>query len=426
MSTAPVRSDFRIDFQQLRVFYKKGTIIFREKDLRDNAYIIESGEVEISTTREGRKVPLVRLGQGEVFGETALLGSGPRTATAIATEDTEVFMISPRLLRNRIMHLDPLVGLLMSLLVNRYRQWRYRSPDKVPEDEIAPRNEEKLNRIDDADGFMQDLQRQREIALTELRLAQEITQGIARHQFEPWFQPIVALPDQRLVGFEALIRWNHPIRGLIPPLEFIPLAERTHVVGNLDMLILRRSCEFLPTLQQAAGTGHPPLYISVNLSGARFCDNDIKDKIERIICETGINPAQLMLEITETALIENPAAAEIILRDIKNLGVRLALDDFGTGYSSLSYLHRFPFDLLKIDRSFVQNLHQNGKSMDIIRAIVALSKNFSLKIVGEGIEDAEEIGALTALGCDYGQGYLFSKPMSIDKTLDFVLNAAKK
>lgn len=419
MSAATARPDFKIDFQQLRVFYKKGSVIFHENDLRDNAYIIESGEVEISTTREGRKLPLVRLGKGEVFGETALLGSGARTATAITLEDTEVFVISPKLLRDRIVHLDPLVGLLMSLLVNRYRRWRYRSPEAAAQDEIPPRAEENLANGAEADSFMHDLQRQREIALTELRMAQEITLGIEKRQFEPWLQPIMNLSDGRLSGFEALIRWSHPLRGLVPPVEFIPLAERTQVVGSLDMLILRKACELLPALQAAAGKTQNPLYISVNLSGARFCDNDITGKVETILRETGANPKQLMLEITETALIDDPAAAEIILRDIKKLGVSLALDDFGTGYSSLSYLHRFPFDLLKIDRAFVQNLHRNGKSMDIIRAIVSLSKNFNLKIVGEGIENAEEIDALVGLGCEYGQGFLFSKPLPLDKALEF-------
>lgn len=410
-----------IDFQQLRTFYKKGSVIFREEDTRDNAYIIERGEVEISTTRKGKSLPLVRLGQGEVFGETALLGAGPRTATAVATEDTEVFTISPALLRDRIMHLDPLVGLLMSLLVNRYRQWRYRSPEEAAESEVAPKEEEGLSAEGQADGFMRDLLHQREVALNELRLAQEITHGIEEQQFEPYLQPIVSLPEQKVMGFEALIRWVHPVRGIVPPFEFIPVAERTHVVWDLDMLMLRKACRIAPRLQAAMGDASGrKVYISVNLSGAHFHSDGIVAQIGGILRETGVDPAQIVLEITESALVGDPMAAGKILQDIKKLGVRLALDDFGTGYSSLGYLHRFPFDLLKIDRSFVQDLHNNRKSMDIIRAIVSLSKTFSLQIVGEGVENGNEILALSGLGCDYGQGYLFSKPVPVDRAEEFI------
>lgn len=408
-------------FHRLRTFYPKGSVIFREEDRRDNAYIVESGIVEITTTRNGKSVPLVRLGKGEVFGETALLGEGPRSATAIAVEDTEVFTISPRLLRDRVMGLDPLVGLLMSLLVNRYRQWRFVSP------EVAENVGAVTNDTDDGNGvlgadFLQDLQLQKNTALDELRMSQEIIRAIDNREFVPYLQAIVTLPEKQLVGFEALIRWQHPERGMVPPNSFIAVAERTQVVRTLDMLMLRYVCEILPDLQKTAGDD---VYVTVNLSGAYFDDNTIVDDIRRILHDTAANPAHIVVEVTESALMNEPAVAEQVLGEIKALGLRIALDDFGTGYSSLGYLHRFPIDILKIDRTFVRDIDSNRKSLDVVRAIVSLARTFNLKIVGEGIEEASQIDALAAIGCDYGQGYFFSKPVPVVDAHSFI-RALKK
>lgn len=402
-------------FHRLRTFYPKGSVIFREEDRRDNAYIVESGVVEITTTRNGKSVPLVRLGKGEVFGETALLGDGPRSATAVAAEDTEVFTISPRLLRDRVMGLDPLVGLLMSLLVNRYRQWRFVSPD-VAESVGAMTSDSEESSVLGA-GFLQDLQQQKNTALDELRMSQEIIRAIDNREFVPFLQPILTLPDRQLVGFEALIRWQHPERGMVAPNSFISVAERTQVVRTLDMLMLRYVCEILPDLQKTAGAD---IYVTVNLSGAYFDDNSIVDDIRRVLAETGAAPQHIVVEVTESALMNEPAVAEKVLAEIKALGLRIALDDFGTGYSSLGYLHRFPIDILKIDRTFVRDIDTNRKSLDVVRAIVSLARTFSLKIVGEGIEDGNQIGALAAIGCDYGQGYFFSKPVPVSDAHAFI------
>ena len=416
----------KINLQHLRSAYPKGFVLFHETDERDCAYIIEKGEVEISVEKNGKKVPLVRLGEGEVFGETALLGPGPRSATAVVTEDCEVFHISPDILRDRIMQLDPLVGLLMSLLINRYRQWRYVSPDDAVEADLLPRQSGNLRRIDGADDFLRGLDKQKEIALKELRMAQEITHAIEEDQFSPYLQPIVSLPGRKLVGFEALIRWHHPVKGIISPREFIPVAERTNVVWLIDMLVLRRACQMVKEVQKAAGHIDRKFYVSVNLSGVHFDSEDFSTQIGAIIKESGVDPAQIVLEITESALMGDPAVAEKVLKDIKKLGLTIALDDFGTGYSSLGYLHRFSIDILKIDRSFVQDINQNNKSLDVVRAIVSLAKTFDLNIVAEGIESENEIYALSGLGCDNGQGYFFSKPLPMDKAIEFVKASVAK
>ncbi len=364
---------------------------------------------------------LVRLGQGEVFGETALLGAGKRTATAIATEDCEVFRIFPSILRDRIMQLDPLVGLLMSLLVSRYRQWRYIAPEVAFETNTVPQVSEDLKLIDKADDFLHDLNTQKEVALKELRMAQEIIEAVVKNELGPYIQPIVSLPDMKLMGFEALIRWKHPTKGLITPMDFVPIAERTNIVWHLDMMMLHRACKLVKEVQAAAGPIDRKLYVSVNLSGVHFDSEDFSDQIIDAVRESGVAPAQIVLEITESALMGNPAMAERVLRNLKTFGLTIALDDFGTGYSSLSYLHRFSIDILKIDRSFINDIHNNNsKSLDVVRAIVSLAKTFGLYIVAEGIEFKDDITTLAALGCDTGQGYFFSKPMPIERALEYI------
>lgn len=405
-----------LDLRRLRAHYDAGDMIFHENDARDNAYIIESGEVEISTERMGRKVGLVRLGAGEVFGETALLGAGKRTATAIATADTEVFAISPEILRGRILQVDPLVGLLMSLLVNRYRKWRYVSPDEAARGQELHRDVESFSEPDHADAFMRDLEDRKKTALGELRMAENIAGGIRREEFVPYLQPIVELPGGRIKGFESLIRWRHPAQGLVSPHDFIPVAERTQMVRDLDMLMLRHACTIAPQLQRFGRD----VYVSVNLSGVHFDSDTLAQDIAKIVYDSGVNPSLIVLEITESALMGDPAVAEKALGNLRLLGLRVALDDFGTGYSSLGYLHRFPIDILKIDRSFVTSLAANDKSTDVVRAIVSLAQTFQLDLVAEGIESAGDAETLAALGCGGGQGYLYGRPMPFNDAMSLL------
>lgn len=213
---------------------------------------------------------------------------------------------------------------------------------------------------------------------------------------------------------------------MIPPLEFIPVAERTNVVWHLDMLVLKRACQAVQELQRAAGNFGRKLYVSVNLSGVHFDSEGFSAEIVNIITASGVDPAQIVLEITESALMGNPDVAEKVLQNLKKLGVTIALDDFGTGYSSLGYLHRFSIDILKIDRSFVRDIHKSGRSLDVVRAIVSLAKTFNLSIIAEGVESANEIYSLAGLGCDSGQGYLFSKPLPMEKALVFVKESVAK
>ncbi|MFN2500997.1 MAG: putative bifunctional diguanylate cyclase/phosphodiesterase [Pyrinomonadaceae bacterium] len=257
-------------------------------------------------------------------------------------------------------------------------------------------------------------------AVTRLQLETDLRFAIERNEFELYYQPIIALETATLVGFEALVRWNHPQRGLVPPNEFIPISENTGLIIPMTVQILHSACTQVARWQEQSKTERP-LSIAVNLSGKHFAHPALVEQITTVIEETGINPASLKLELTESAVMENAETAILMLKEIKKTGVQVSIDDFGTGYSSLSYLHRFPIDLLKIDRSFVSAMEENTENGEIVRTVIALAKALKLKVVAEGIESIHQFHQLRILGCEYGQGYLFSRPLpvaDIDRLLE--------
>ncbi|HRI03841.1 MAG TPA: bifunctional diguanylate cyclase/phosphodiesterase [Pyrinomonadaceae bacterium] len=249
-------------------------------------------------------------------------------------------------------------------------------------------------------------------AVTRLQLETDLRFAIERNEFELYYQPIVGLENSSLVGFEALVRWNHPQRGLVPPNEFIPISESTGLIIPMTIQILHSACSQLVKWQERSGNA-TPLSVAVNLSGKHFGHPNLVEQINTIIAETGIAPSSLKLELTEGAVMENAETAILMLRQIKETGVQISIDDFGTGYSSLSYLHRFPIDLLKVDRSFVSAMEENTENGEIVRTVIALAKALNLKVVAEGIESVHQFHQLRILGCEYGQGYLFSKPLPV-------------
>ncbi len=225
------------------------------------------------------------------------------------------------------------------------------------------------------------------------------------------YQPIVALATQKIVGFEALIRWQHPQRGLVAANDFIAIAEETGLIIQLDQWVLAEACKQTKAWQNQFPS-LSEIKISVNVSGKHFSSLNLVADTAQMLEDAGFNPSCLSIEITESAMIEYPETAAVILAELRALGVCLSLDDFGIGYSSLSYLHRFPVDTLKIDRSFISNLDTDSSSFEIVRAIAALGKSLNIQIVAEGIETANHLALLQALLCEFGQGYLFSKPLS--------------
>lgn len=250
-------------------------------------------------------------------------------------------------------------------------------------------------------------------AVEALKLENELRRAIAAGEVCPHYQPIIALDTGEITGFEALARWSHPERGFIPPADFIPLAEETGLIMPLGLSVLRQSCLQLAEWDRTWPAEKPfnPYSLSVNVSVKQLRQPGLVEEIRSVLSETGVSPERLQLEITESALMEDAAAAIDMLRQMKAIGVRLAMDDFGTGYSSLSYLHRFPIDTLKIDRSFVTRMGTDRESRGIVKTIIMLANELGKDVVAEGVETDAHRDTLAGLACGYAQGYFFSKPL---------------
>jgi EAL domain-containing protein (putative c-di-GMP-specific phosphodiesterase class I) len=241
----------------------------------------------------------------------------------------------------------------------------------------------------------------------------DLRRAIDREELRVYYQPIVSLENGNLAGFEALIRWQHPERGFINPADFIPLAEDTGLIVPLGLWILKRACQQLCKWQWQSPANRS-LFMSVNLSGKQVAQPSLVSDIREILDETHVEARHLKLEITESAVMENAERAARILNRLKELGVQLSIDDFGTGYSSLSYLHRFPVNTLKIDRSFVGRIGEAAENIEIVRTVVSLAENMGMEVVAEGVETLSQLMQLRKLKCQYGQGYLFSRPVDAE------------
>jgi diguanylate cyclase (GGDEF)-like protein len=250
-------------------------------------------------------------------------------------------------------------------------------------------------------------------AVTQLQRENELRRAIERQELRLFYQPIITLSNRQIVGFEALVRWQHPQRGWITPSEFIPLAEETDLILPLDLWVLETACRQMKDWQQQFPE-RIGLTISVNLSGKQFSQPNLRSRLETVLTQTRLAGRYLKLEITEGALIENPDTAAAILEQLRSQQIQLCIDDFGTGYCSLNYLHRFPLNMLKIDRSFVSCLGVEQARSAIVQTIIALAHNLGMEVVAEGIETAEQLAQLRVLRCEFGQGYLFSKPVNTE------------
>ena len=256
-------------------------------------------------------------------------------------------------------------------------------------------------------------------AVTALRLENELRRAVENGEFRLHYQPIVKTETGHVSGFEALVRWEHPERGLVPPGEFIAAAEETDLIIPLGEWVLGEACRQARAWQREFPSDEP-LFVSVNLSGKQFTQRHLVELIERTLAETGLAPQCLKLEITETAVMENAETARAMLKRLRDIGVQLGIDDFGTGYSSLSYLHRFPVNTLKVDRSFVGRMDEADEYREIVRTIVSLAHTLGMSVVAEGVETRGQCAQLAALRCEYSQGYLFSRPLPADKAAEYL------
>jgi diguanylate cyclase (GGDEF)-like protein/PAS domain S-box-containing protein len=251
----------------------------------------------------------------------------------------------------------------------------------------------------------------REQAVERLELEKELRNGIKVGEFIVHYQPIVELHSQAIKGFEALLRWKHPTRGLVSPVDFVPVAEEIGFIVELGTWVLRQACHQLRAWQLKFPT-HADLFVSVNVSTKQFANTRLVECVQESLSESGLDPRCLKLEITESAIMSDPRTAAETLKKLRSLGVSISLDDFGTGYSSLSYLQSFPINTLKIDRSFVNRLGSSNESDEIVRTIVKLAHTLGMEVTAEGIEEPSQRAHLTTLACESGQGFLYSHPIS--------------
>ncbi len=242
----------------------------------------------------------------------------------------------------------------------------------------------------------------------------DLKYALENKELELFYQPLMGTEENNPVGFEALLRWNHPIRGRISPAEFVPIAENTGLIKSIGEWVIREAC-------RTAASWPAQLTIAVNLSAPQFDKDRIVDVVTSALAETGLAPHRLELEITESLLIERPDEVLATLMRLKEIGVSIAMDDFGTGYSSLSYLLKFPFDKIKIDRSFISAINQDKAACDVLRTIGSLGKTLGIRITAEGVETQEQVNFLRAIACDQLQGFFFAKPLQSEDVPPFLL-----
>lgn len=382
-----------------------GQNVFNAGDIGDCAYLIEEGAVEIIASDLGREQRIGLLGKGELFGEIALIDRQPRTATVRALERTVLIPIHRKLVEELLEKSDPILRHLLLTILERYRinQNHHGSPSadaRQASQRIALKGE----------------------ATQKLSLAHGITRALEQNEFELYYQPICTLADGRIAGFEALIRWNHPTDGLVPPMDFLWIAEQTGLIRELGLWTLERACRDWPELSRC--TDHPAPFVSVNLSAMQLTGETLVEDVRAIIARHRMPPAQLKLELTETVMVKQPEVAEDILNRLMELGSHLALDDYGTGYSGLDHLQRYPIGTLKLDRAFIAPMLDAPQSMEIVRSSIELAHSLGMNVVAEGVETEAVSARLSALGCEFGQGWLFGKPLPLRDNLARLIPAS--
>jgi diguanylate cyclase (GGDEF)-like protein/PAS domain S-box-containing protein len=258
-----------------------------------------------------------------------------------------------------------------------------------------------------------------EEAMSRRDLESDLRHVLEQHQLVVHYQPLIELDTRRLAGFEALARWQHPVRGLLPPTDFIPIAEETGMILAIGDWVLASACRAAVALA-ALHDGPGQLIMSINISGRQLDEPGLADRFRRIISESGVDPTMLVLELTESVLMDHPETAAEQLRSLKAMGLSIAIDDFGTGYSSLSYLSRFPVDMVKIDRAFINTITDHDDVPAIIHGLLELGRSLRLTTVAEGIEQQRQLDSLTAQGCNIGQGFMIARPLDLSRAIDLV------
>jgi EAL domain-containing protein (putative c-di-GMP-specific phosphodiesterase class I) len=392
--------------------FKKGEILIREGERGECAYVIEAGNVEILVQRDGQPIQIGIRGPGSLIGEMAMIDDKPRTATVRAVDDCDVLEITREDFARRVESADPVLKMVMRVITTRYRDMigRTETIKFVPSPAIeASENSEAFH----------------DIALSTIKIHNELKVALQRGELTLFYQPIIDLQNMKIAGFEALMRWKHPVKGMISPGIFIPVAEESGLIIELSRFALEAACDASIKLQAAALPAlkvPEPLFVGVNFSVKDFAEGNLFTHVRDTLAKKNIAAQQIHLEITESLLMEAPEAAKAELEKCREIGLNVSIDDFGSGYSSLSYLHYFPIDTLKIDQSFIRSMTTHAGSLVLVKSIMALARNLGMKVIAEGIETVKEAAILHGMGCEYCQGYWFSKPLPFDDAVKFVQN----
>ncbi len=378
-----------------RIVLQKNQVLFQEGDAPTVAYLIESGEIEIATTRAGERLILSTLIAGDLLGEMAVIDDAPRTATAVALSDCVLFQIDRTQISERLAGTDPIIRALLEGQLKRYRGALAAMQGKAIHKNDSDTASEKLG-------------------IGKIRLESQLREALSTGGLDVRYQPLLHVQSNKIAGYEALVRWNHPERGPISPVEFVALAEETSLIVPVGEYVFDTACAAVKTFIEHGADPKP--FIAVNVSARQLSHPGLIERIVARVDAAGLPKGSLKVEITESQAL-NYEMVEKVISLCHAHGIKVALDDFGTGYSHLTHLHKLAFDTMKVDQAFTRSMLEYPRSMALVKAIVAMGKAIDADIVVEGIETEAMLQALRDLGCDYAQGYLIGKPQTLEELL---------
>ena len=380
----------------LRTTLQPGDTLFREGDAPTTAFLIESGEISISARREDSDVHLAQLGPGDIVGEMAVIDDSPRTATAVAVVECVLIPIDRDQIAERLAQTDPVIRTLLQGQLKRYRGALAAMHGLAVPQESAGGDADEL------------------LGLGKIRLETQLREAIASNQLDLRLQPLFDIPAGRIAGYEALVRWTHPERGPISPMEFITLAEETSLIVPVGDYVLDAAIAALIALRNSGANPLP--FIAINVSPRQLREAGLVERIIERTRAAGLDPAAIKVEITESQALDYTQVGDAIAH-CRSEGIHVALDDFGTGFSNLSHLHELEFDTIKIDQAFARNMMGSPRARAIIGAIVQLVHAIGADALVEGIETDAQLAVLRELGCRYAQGYLIGRPQPLADVL---------
>ena len=375
----------------------KGQVLFKEGDKPDHAYLIETGEIEVSSNKSDEKIILGVLNQGDILGEMAIIDNAPRSADAIAITDCTLVVISKDQVVERLVKSDPIIRSLLTSLLRRYRSTL-----------ATLKGQEEVLSFADTNIFER-------ITIDKIRLEGQLRSAIANQSLDLRFQPILDIAQNKIAGYEALVRWEHPEHGFISPDEFVSLAEETSLIVEVGEYVIDQACKAIKLLAEKAQ--QTDLFMAINVSARQLSHPGLIDRVIKRVENANLPDGSLKLEITEGLALDSKDTQRIIQVCHQN-GIKVALDDFGTGYSNLTLLHKLKFDTIKIDQAFARGIVEDTNSMILVKTIATMCEKLGANALVEGIETELMLEIVAKIGIKYGQGYFIGMPKTIDELLE--------